>query len=226
MGNYYSEKLSAERLKRCYDIASKRIKQYLDAEVNYVLEKIKPGSLVLELGCGYGRIFPLLTQKAGFVVGIDTAKEGLAYGMKFLKGILNFLFIPMDAANLSFPDQTFDTVICIQNGISAFHTDRKKLINESFRVTKPGGTILFSGYSDKIWTSRLEWFWLQANEGLVGEIDNEKTGNGVIVCKDGFTAYTVTKEQFHDLTTGLNADVKVTEVDESSLFCEMTIRIN
>lgn len=224
MNNYYSEKLSAERLKRCYDTAPARIQQYLEAEVNFVLDKIKPGGLVLELGCGYGRIFPVIARRAGFVIGIDTAIPGLIYGTKLFAGIKNFLFLPMDASELSFLDHTFDTVICIQNGISAFHTDRKKLISESVRVTKPGGKVLFSSYSGKIWDSRLEWFRLQANEGLVGEIDYDKTGNGIIVCKDGFSAYTVDENEFIELAAGVNADVRVTEVDSSSLFCELTAR--
>ncbi|MGD2109726.1 MAG: hypothetical protein PVI86_10070, partial [Phycisphaerae bacterium] len=39
---YYAERLSAERLKRCYDIAPPRIQQYLDAEIRHVLGKVRP----------------------------------------------------------------------------------------------------------------------------------------------------------------------------------------
>ena len=64
MSGYYSQKLSAVRLKQVYDIAPPRVRQYLDAEVNHVLEKMHPGDLVIELGCGYGRILPKLAEKA------------------------------------------------------------------------------------------------------------------------------------------------------------------
>jgi 2-polyprenyl-6-hydroxyphenyl methylase/3-demethylubiquinone-9 3-methyltransferase len=55
----------------------------------------------------------------------------------------------------------------------------------------------------------------------VGEIDYERTKDGVIVCKDGFTATTISGDDFLALTTQLDADVRVVEVDESSLFCEI-----
>ncbi|MCK4311038.1 MAG: class I SAM-dependent methyltransferase, partial [Methanomicrobia archaeon] len=58
--------------------------------------------------------------------------------------------------------------------------------------------------------------------GLLGEIDHEKTRDGMIVCKDGFTATTVRSHQFLALTAELNLNTKIVEVDESSLFCEIT----
>ena len=64
----------------------------------------------------------------------------------------------MDAINLGFQDSIFDMVVCIQNGISAFHVDLRALIQETIRITKPGGKILFSTYSDKFWEQRLKWF--------------------------------------------------------------------
>ncbi len=224
MKGYYEDKLSAERLKLCYEIAPPRVQQYLRAEIEHVLEAIRPGDVVLELGCGYGRILPFLAQKASLVIGIDNSMVSLSLGLNFLKGLSNCQLICMNAVELAFADKTFDCVVCIQNGISAFHVNQQELIKESFRVTKPGGRILFSSYSDKFWKHRLEWFQLQSEAGLVGEIDQEKSKDGVIVCKDGFTATTVGAEEFLLLTAGLEAEVKIVEVDESSLFCEMVRR--
>jgi len=55
----------------------------------------------------------------------------------------------------------------------------------------------------------------------LGEIDYEKTKDGVIACKDGFTATTVSPDEFSKLTKEINAGVRVVEVDGSSLFCEI-----
>ncbi len=78
---------------------------------------------------------------------------------------------------------------------------------------------LFSTYSEKFWPQRLEWFELQAEVGLLGEIDRQRTGNGVIVCRDGFTATTFTPDRFRSLAAGLSAAITLSEVDGSSLFC-------
>jgi ubiquinone/menaquinone biosynthesis C-methylase UbiE len=218
---YYKDSLSGARLKRVYDIAPARVRQYLKAEAEYVAGKIAPGEEVLELGCGYGRIISGLAVRARTVVGVDTSLDNLALATKELAGLRHCLLVGMDAALLGFRDGRFDWVVCIQNGISAFHVDKHLLIREAVRVTKRGGTALFSTYSSRFWDARLAWFELQAEEGLLGEIDHEKTCSGTIVCKDGFTAATVSPDDFRKLTAGLDADVDLVEVDGSSLFCEI-----
>ncbi len=224
MSDYYSEKLSSERLMRCYEVAPPRVQQYLVAEVEHVLQKIRPKDLVLELGCGYGRVLRALAGKAATVIGIDTSLSSILYGRELLRAVPNCILLQMDALHIAFRDATFDVTVCIQNGISAFHASPIDLIRESVRVTKPGGLVLFSSYTEKFWQHRLEWFRLQADAGLVGEVDFEKTGGGTIVCKDGFTATTFGPAQFLALTTALDVTVTLVEVDESSLFCEIVPR--
>ncbi len=51
--SYYSDRLSAEGLRRCYDLAPPEVVAYLDAEVRYIRSSIATGARVLELGCGY-----------------------------------------------------------------------------------------------------------------------------------------------------------------------------
>ncbi|MEW6050778.1 MAG: class I SAM-dependent methyltransferase [Candidatus Zixiibacteriota bacterium] len=221
MPSYYSQKLAAERLIKVYDLATPRVRQYLDAELNHVLSHIHPGDAVLDLGCGYGRTLPALVQRAATVIGVDISLASLTLARQRLAEIPNYHLAQMDAAHLGFSDNCFDLIVCIQNGISAFHVDQRTLIVESLRVTKTVGKLLFSTYSAKFWEHRLEWFRLQAAAGLLGEIDEDKTRDGNIVCKDGFTATTVSEQQFRALTTGLDADISIVEVDESSLFCEL-----
>jgi ubiquinone/menaquinone biosynthesis C-methylase UbiE len=147
MTDYYQEKLSTERLKHVYEIAPPRVRQYMESEVKYVLQKIKSNDSILDLGCGYGRILPQLARKSKRVFGIDTSFSSLKMGKDMLTGFSNYYLAQMNALRLAFSDNSFDLVVCIQNGISAFHVDQKELIRESIRVTKRGGTILFSSYS-------------------------------------------------------------------------------
>jgi len=223
MKSYYSDKLSAENLKRCYDIAPPRVQQYLAGETEHVRSRIKPGDLVLELGCGYGRVLAALAGSSTRLVGIDISLSSLHMAQRYLHDHENVILCLMDALHMGFGNTCFDVVFCIQNGISAFHVDQRALINTAVSVARPGGHILFSSYAEEFWHDRLDWFRIQAVQNLIGEIDEEKTGNGVIVCKDGFRASTVTREEFYHLTHDINREVSIEVVDNSSIFCDITV---
>lgn len=221
MDNYYQEHLSAQRLELVYELAPPRVKRYLLAEISFVLERIKSTDVVLELGCGYGRVLEQVINKGDFSIGVDTSFDSLRASSTRLKGIANGALAGMNAIDLGLKDACFDHVICIQNGISAFHVEPVQLIKESIRVTKSGGSIIFSSYSDKFWDNRLAWFRIQAEHGLVGEIDWQATGDGRIVCKDGFRAITFGANDFESLVSCLGLRYEIQEVDESSIFCEI-----
>jgi 2-polyprenyl-6-hydroxyphenyl methylase/3-demethylubiquinone-9 3-methyltransferase len=220
-GAYYSKKLSGERLRRCYEIAPARARQYLEAEIRHAVGRLRPEGRVLELGCGYGRVARRLATVARCVVGIDTAFESLALARKLTRAGAACEHLCMDAAALAFAAGSFDAVLCLQNGICAFGVDRASLLGEALRVTREGGLVLFSSYSDKFWPHRLAWFEAQAAEGLVGPVDRAASGNGVIVCTDGFRAGRLTARDFHRLCSQIGVKGQVTEVDESSIFCEI-----
>jgi 2-polyprenyl-6-hydroxyphenyl methylase/3-demethylubiquinone-9 3-methyltransferase len=48
--------------------------------------------------------------------------------------------------------------------------------------------------------------------------------DGVIVCKDGFTATTFFPEDFLRLAAMYKVSSEIHEIDRSSLFCVMTVR--
>ena len=224
MESYYSQKLSAERLRLCYEIAPPRVKRYLETEIEFVLGKIKESDRVLELGCGYGRVLQRLVGKARTVVGIDTWHASLRLAQEISGIYPSYILCEMNALELGFRDCQFDVVICIQNGISAFGVDQRKLMEEAMRVTRSGGTVLFSSYSERFWGDRLEWFQIQSDHGIIGEIDEDATGSGVIVCKDGFRATTVGPDEFLSLSMDPDIETQITEVDGSSIFCEVTVQ--
>jgi len=224
MIDYYSRHLSSNKLKQCYEIAPERVKQYLEAEISFVINKCKSSDVLLDLGCGYGRVALRLEEKVNRIVGIDISKDNIQLAKELGRENSKCEFIEMNAVDLKFENNLFDVVICVQNGISAFNVDPEKLIEESIRVTKHNGILLFSSYSEKFWADRLEWFKLQSQEGLIGEIDYHQTKNGTIVCKDGFKSITFSKDDFLKLTANFNVEAALHEIDNSSIFCEMIVK--
>jgi 2-polyprenyl-6-hydroxyphenyl methylase/3-demethylubiquinone-9 3-methyltransferase len=209
---------------KCYEIAPPRVKQFLEAEISFVKSCIGQDEIVLDLGCGYGRVAIRLTEKAKKIVGIDISRDNIELAKEIVGSNEKYEFLTMDAKNLIFTDNYFDTTICVQNGISSFKINPLELLNESLRVTKKGGTILFSSYSEKFWSHRLEWFQIQSENKLIGEIDYDLTGNGIIVCKDGFRAIMYSEQEFLELASKVNVDTEIHVIDNSSIFCKMKVK--
>ncbi len=223
MKEYYSYLLNSNNLKKCYEIAPIRIKKYLQAEIAFVANKCSEEDILLDLGCGYGRVSFELLDRVNKVVGIDYSSENINLANELNGKNKRCEFHVMNAIDLEFRNHTFDKVICVQNGISAFKVDPVRLMYESIRVTKKGGMVLISSYSQKFWNDRLEWFELQSKEGLIGEIDYTMTRNGTIICKDGFKATTFSKEDFLKYASNFNVKTTIHEIDNSSIFCEMIV---
>ena len=101
MTGYYAEKLSGRRLKLCYELATTRVRQYLEAEIRHVLSRVRPTDRVMELGCGYGRVALRLAEVARQVVGVDTARESLEMARELAGVNSRCEFLNMDALDLN-----------------------------------------------------------------------------------------------------------------------------
>jgi SAM-dependent methyltransferase len=128
MKNYYGDHLSADRLRRVYELAPPRIVQYLEAEIDFLEKCLHHSDIILELGCGYGRVLKRICTGIRYVIGIDTSAMSLRSAAQDLNSLPNVALAQMDATRLGFYDEIFDSVICIQNGISAFHVDPFELV--------------------------------------------------------------------------------------------------
>jgi 2-polyprenyl-6-hydroxyphenyl methylase/3-demethylubiquinone-9 3-methyltransferase len=219
MGGYYADRLAGERLQRCYEIAPPRVQRYLEAEISFALEHVGPSDSVLELGCGYGRVLRRLLGHARLVTGIDTSPDSLRLAGELIGDDPACRLHAMDAIEMEFANDEFDVAICIQNGICAFGVDQRALVREAVRVTRAGGRVLVSSYAQPFWADRLDWFRRQADEGLIGPIDEQATGDGVIVCTDGLRLGAVGPGELTRLIRDCGVEGQVTEVDGSSVFC-------
>lgn len=216
-GNYYSDKLNSTKLFQVYDTNNPRIIQYLQSEIDFARKHIEPTDEVLECGCGYGRILAQLSPFAKTLTGFDISEESILWGRKYLEQAENVHLLTMDANHIDLPNK-FDVVLCLQNGLSAMKVDAQNFIIRILGLLKPHGKALYSTYSSLFWEHRLAWFQEQADKGLLGEIDYEKTADGLIVCNDGFIAKTFSEEDLHKLGGISGFPYKVQTVDDSSVF--------
>ncbi len=215
--NYYAGKLNAGKLQQVYETDIPRVRQYLEAEIEFVARTLDGSEKVLEIGAGYGRIIKRLAPFARSVTGIDISEDNVRFGKDYLQDAPNCRLLVMDAHGMEFEGE-FDVVCCLQNGLSAIKGDPQNLVGRSVKALAPGGRAYFSTYSGRFWEHRLKWFQEQARKGLLGEIDMEKTKDGRIVCKDGFTATTFSPGELEGLGRASGCAWIVKEVDDSSLF--------
>jgi SAM-dependent methyltransferase len=214
----YTSSLCAEHLERCYKVAPDRIRRYLATEIDFVRSYIAPFTAVLEIGCGYGRFMKGIWTGINNIVGIDLSFKSLLYGKGFLQQANRTSLLQMHALKLGFRSQSFDSVLCIQNGICAFNLDPIALLEEAQRVAKKSGRVLISTYSDRIWDARLEWFRIQSCVGLLSPIDENRTTPGVIVTQDGFQIKTLTKLDLVKLARRVSPYYDIYEVDDAVIF--------
>ncbi len=220
MKDYYIENLSGNHLHRIYSLANEQVKRYLQGEIEFFRDRISPGDRVLELGCGYGRILKALASDTHIIEGIDNAPGNVELAGEYLHNVPGFEVHLMSVDNLGFADDSFYLVLCTQNGLSAFGLDPLTVVREACRVSKHDGRLICCTYAESFWPSRLQWFRNQADAGLLGAIDETKTGNGVIACADGFMSTSMTDAQFQDIASALDLVVNIVELPSGSLISE------
>ena len=91
---------------------------------------------VLDIGCGTGEYYGCFIPEQ--YTGIDISPKYIAYAKKTKKG--NFLV--MDAAHLSFPNESFDVIFISAVLHHLSDEDVEKVLKEARRVLKSGGKIL------------------------------------------------------------------------------------
>ena len=118
---------------------------------------IQPGERVLEVGVGTA-INATLYPPSCSVTGVDFSAPMLEKAARRLKrhDVRNLRLMQMDAADLRFPDESFDVVYAPY--VISVVPDPVKVACEMRRVCRTGGRIIFLNHflSGNPWLSRLE----------------------------------------------------------------------
>lgn len=116
-----------------------------------LLRTLKPGSKILDVGCGSGRFSVGIAKEEFDVTGIDiTPKAILAARNRAKKtGLNNIKFVVGDMTNMPFKSNLFDYAICPRFSINAVATaaKRKMAVKEMLRIVKENGTVYIESFN-------------------------------------------------------------------------------
>jgi SAM-dependent methyltransferase len=162
----------------------------------YVFDQILRGNIaagmrVLDAGCGYGRNLVHLLREGCEVFAVDADAAGVDHVRKLSASLQTGLppenFQVGRLEQIPFPNEFADVVIC--NSVLHFSRDEKHfrtILNELWRVLKPGGT-LFCRLGSRI------------------GMDFEQVRPGIYVVGDGSEWFLVDEQMLLALTDELNA---------------------
>jgi len=111
------------------------------------LASLKEGEVVLDLGSGAGFDCFLASDKVGEtgrVIGVDMTAEMIEKGRENVRkgDYQNVEFRLGEIENLPVADNSVDVVI--SNCVINLSPDKKRVLNEAYRVLKPGGRVMIS----------------------------------------------------------------------------------
>jgi ubiquinone/menaquinone biosynthesis C-methylase UbiE len=166
---------------------------------------LDPADVILEIGCGIGRVGKLLSKECLHWFGADISAGMLGHAAARLRGLPNASLVELSTVGLQeFPADAFDLVYCTIVFMHLFEWDRYRYVEEAFRVLRPGG----QGYFDNYPLDSKEG-WRVFTEGARYPVDRRpahlsmastREELGIYLSKAGFEAVRI-----HDLPNDLIA---------------------
>src|SRR5271155_485995 len=145
--------------------ASQDIRSIVSGPLVDLIQSLDTHSLVLDIGCGPGRVLGFLAQRGIRCIGLDRSRVSLGlaierYGRPGAVG---------DNLHLPFADETADVVI--SDGVIHHTENPQAAFAENFRILKPGGKMYLAVYKPSGRYPLLSQFrgaWIRAGLRTIG----------------------------------------------------------
>ncbi|MBX2863284.1 MAG: methyltransferase domain-containing protein [Leptolyngbyaceae cyanobacterium MAG.088] len=132
------------------------VKDFLQAKADFVhemvrwggLDRLAPGTTLLDVGCGIGGSSRILARKYQFnVTGVTISPQQVMRAQQLTPAGITAQFKVDDAMALSYPDNSFDVVWSVEAG--PHMPDKAVFARELMRVLKPGGILVLADWNQR-----------------------------------------------------------------------------
>jgi ubiquinone/menaquinone biosynthesis C-methylase UbiE len=113
-----------------------------------LLDYLLPNKVVLDIGCGYGRLSLIIKEKGCRVYGIDINKNAIKEA-KNNPNLESVKFSVQDAKRTNFSNNFFDVVVSQAVLACMDKKERRKVLKEVYRILKPEGILSISEFGMK-----------------------------------------------------------------------------
>jgi ubiquinone/menaquinone biosynthesis C-methylase UbiE len=131
-------KTTWQQLARSADDAKKYVAGTADEEHFAITD------VILEVGCGVGRVGKFLAPICREWIGTDISANMLGFARQRLQGLENVKLVELSGSALKeIPSESVDVVYCTVVFMHLFEWDRYRYVHDAHRVLRPGGRIFY-----------------------------------------------------------------------------------
>jgi len=142
---------------------------------------LKRNSLMLDMGCGTGLLFPHIADKSRLLIGVDLSNRLLKQAQRRAKQHANITLVQADADHTPFKSRSFRNVFAItllQNTPNPTAT-----LREIVRIAKPEATIVLTILKKKFSRKLIEELLERAQVDLTALETGAKIKDHIVTCK-------------------------------------------
>lgn len=137
-----------------------------------LLEHVKPGGALIDVGCGTGEFMIQLRNRFDSLVGVDVNSNAIAFASKKVEAYSNVSLYEGEVNTFHFPSRHFDVCLCLD--VLEHVENLFSFLKEIYRILRPNGELFVTvpNWYDKIISGTLKrnpfhlntftpWTWMR-----------------------------------------------------------------